>query len=583
MPIPINDASVKILWENNPDTPISSSNLSKLGDVVASYSDFDIEPAPHREGTILLAEAGNLNIIMKKECLFSIINTAQKNGEMVLSINEHYRIFDTGLEDLRLTIDDMDDNPANPINNQTTHEYWGANKEWFVYVCDKFDTSLEKQQADDYGGGAQILISQGRYYPIGAVPGDPTRDYSADDTRKVGGFKSDATGYIIASSVWDVSFKFQSLAAKKYYILDDFLNDSEDAYGRHLYRPLRLSDLDSSAGVNNVFNNDVTVKGNFYVKNQSNTTFFEVNVTGNIATISTANLTTNNSTIVMNGTVSCSITSPTITLSGTTNIIGTTNITGSINLTNGGAIINGDISCYAFTGKTIQLNGDDTSANAGSITFRSNPGGGTGDASFIKYYAYSGEDCRLEINISNENTDYIYLNGGVRFGNNSGAISGLMKSYSSQPAMSGTEWLGYDGYFTATQIYNAIFNDLAEFFLSKDPIDYGKVYVLYREANVTISKKRADKNVVGVCTSSPAFVMKSEYQAHGGVPIALAGTVKVCVKSIVHEGDELVSDADGYAVRANLFERIFKRGAIIGKALSDSYDSTPTQILMLVT
>jgi hypothetical protein len=52
------------------------------------------------------------------------------------------------------------------------------------------------------------------------------------------------------------------------------------------------------------------------------------------------------------------------------------------------------------------------SAGSGNngIIFPNDPGGGTGDQAWIKYYARSGEDCTLEIGTNNDNTDHIYLN-----------------------------------------------------------------------------------------------------------------------------------------------------------------------------
>ena len=43
-----------------------------------------------------------------------------------------------------------------------------------------------------------------------------------------------------------------------------------------------------------------------------------------------------------------------------------------------------------------------TIVGSGGIVFPSNPGGGTGDAAWIKYFAYSGEKTNLEIGVSNE-------------------------------------------------------------------------------------------------------------------------------------------------------------------------------------
>jgi hypothetical protein len=50
------------------------------------------------------------------------------------------------------------------------------------------------------------------------------------------------------------------------------------------------------------------------------------------------------------------------------------------------------------------------------ILFPKDPGGGTGDAAWIRYYVRSNESCTLEIGIANDNDDQLFLNasGGVR-------------------------------------------------------------------------------------------------------------------------------------------------------------------------
>ncbi len=128
--------------------------------------------------------------------------------------------------------------------------------------------------------------------------------------------------------------------------------------------------------------------------------------------------------------------------------------------------------------------------------------------------------------------------------------------------------LAYSGYFYPTRVYNAVYNDLAEYFMRdlSEPIHTNKVYVVNSKGLACLSKKRADKNVIGICSDSAAYIMKSEWEKEG-VLIALSGTVNVKVTSDVDPGDLLVSYKDGFATKASLFERIFKRDAIIGKVI----------------
>ena len=51
-----------------------------------------------------------------------------------------------------------------------------------------------------------------------------------------------------------------------------------------------------------------------------------------------------------------------------------------------------------------------TGSTLSGYTFTSNPGGGSGDQAYIKYYNWSGEACVLEIGTSDDADDHIFLN-----------------------------------------------------------------------------------------------------------------------------------------------------------------------------
>ena len=285
---PISAYTIKINFENNPDTPISAANLSKSVDYVASYLESNFEGTKLPAGTILTTDLvgdpitfvePKLRLLMKRGTVFSIINEATNTaGQQIIPINDKYRVFDIGLEDLYITLDDRDEAPSNSTMTQ-----WGANREWFIYVCDKDDSSsYNKDNPDEYGGGAEILVSLKRYdssgniemWPDAIVPGRASigAKYSKKDTRIIGGFKSDALGFIIPASVWDISGKFNEIKATKFSIIDEFgiAYDDRDTNGlpiqRSIYRPLRPGDLDTlSTSWNNVFENSVTINGNLIV------------------------------------------------------------------------------------------------------------------------------------------------------------------------------------------------------------------------------------------------------------------------------------------------------------------------------
>jgi hypothetical protein len=83
---------------------------------------------------------------------------------------------------------------------------------------------------------------------------------------------------------------------------------------------------------------------------------------------------------------------------------------GAINSTslNTGALTSTSLNTGALT-STSYIRPSAGSGNNG-IIFPTDPGGGSGDAAWIKYYPISGEVCSLEIGIANDANDHILLN-----------------------------------------------------------------------------------------------------------------------------------------------------------------------------
>lgn len=168
---------------------------------------------------------------------------------------------------------------------------------------------------------------------------------------------------------------------------------------------------------------------------------------------------------------------------------------------------------------------------------------------------------------------------GVRIGQ-----SGTLQYNQASPT--GTEVLGYNGYFYANKVYNAVYNDLAECW-SKDPhskVEYGQVVVRNFALGVEPSTKRAQRNVVGVVSKDFGYLLGAEdynedLSLSSKVPIAISGRVKVKIRPKDRKGlkygDEFVSWKNGMVAKANWFERVFKRAAIVGKMvdISPSEDS----------
>jgi len=147
----------------------------------------------------------------------------------------------------------------------------------------------------------------------------------------------------------------------------------------------------------------------------------------------------------------------------------------------------------------------------------------------------------------------------------------------------GDKRLNYNGYFYATKVFNAVWGDLGEYFLSDQKEYPGRIYSIGNNGKIELTKKQADKKTIGVCTDSAGYILKSKYKDNGGILISLSGTVRVWTgknKHRIKKGDLLISDKNGCATRANIFDKLFKSSAIIGKALENGYNKQ--RILMLV-
>ena len=143
------------------------------------------------------------------------------------------------------------------------------------------------------------------------------------------------------------------------------------------------------------------------------------------------------------------------------------------------------------------------------------------------------------------------------------------------------------GELTATKIYNAVWNDYAEWFERENEsevIEPGDVCVWIGNG-VSKNSKSNDKAVVGVCSDSYGHILGGEALENMEdnnkkfVPIGLKGRVSVNVIGEVEIGDLLVtSDIPGCAEVNN----DAPQNCIIGKALQGSNDINKKKITVLI-
>lgn len=173
-------------------------------------------------------------------------------------------------------------------------------------------------------------------------------------------------------------------------------------------------------------------------------------------------------------------------------------------------------------------------------------------------------------------------NGGLAFG----TTRQPGKFYRASEAPVSSDDLKYDGYFTATRIYNAVFNDYAEYFEKENKdevIEYGHVISMGENGGFTKSQKAYDSTVIGVVSNEYAFCIgaegREENELENYLPIGLAGRVPVKVKGPVQKGDLLVtSEFPGVARKME----DFIPGTVIGKALESKSDESIGLVRMFI-
>lgn len=167
------------------------------------------------------------------------------------------------------------------------------------------------------------------------------------------------------------------------------------------------------------------------------------------------------------------------------------------------------------------------------------------------------------------------INGTV---NNTNQVRGV-NFHADAIAPSGTTRLNMDGYFYATRVYNAVYNDLAEFMFKAEDAEPGDVMIQTKNGLMR-SSKRGDRAVIGVYSDTYGYALGAE-DAGSKLPIGISGRVLVKVREELKIGDLLISDVDGFATKATKEEELIP-GIIIGKVFEEKNDSSISKIWILI-
>lgn len=145
-----------------------------------------------------------------------------------------------------------------------------------------------------------------------------------------------------------------------------------------------------------------------------------------------------------------------------------------------------------------------------------------------------------------------------------------------------TTSLKYDGYLTATRIYNAVYNDYAEFFEKENEEEVfkpGDIVKIGENGGYTRTNKAYDPEVVGVVSDEYAFAIGGEEKEKNKIAIGMAGRVHVNLIGPINKGQLITSsNITGVAQKADEYIA----GTIIGKALETKKDEKIGKVRMLI-
>lgn len=122
-----------------------------------------------------------------------------------------------------------------------------------------------------------------------------------------------------------------------------------------------------------------------------------------------------------------------------------------------------------------------------------------------------------------------------------------------QDTPTGSGVLGYNGYFYATRVYNAVYNDIADFQQVIDKIEYGKCYYDTPDG-AKICTERCQMAVIGIASDTYGFGVGIREDG-SYAPFAVAGWVLAHVDKEYLTGTPLTNNEEGVLTEILLSEK----------------------------
>lgn len=124
-------------------------------------------------------------------------------------------------------------------------------------------------------------------------------------------------------------------------------------------------------------------------------------------------------------------------------------------------------------------------------------------------------------------------------------------------APTGTQRLNYEGYFYATRVYNAVWNDIVDFVEAPAElaVEYGKVYIRNKAYVVEKSSQYMQKGILGIA-SDTFGIAAGKVEEINQIPIAIGGYVLAYTRGVYEPGTVLTSDSEGYLIEMSEKDKV---------------------------